>query len=277
MQTALDIASERHPCTDGSVPAPLRHREWRLRRELPCLVALVFTFGLVEPRGLVANPGLPTLTTVTQILELSRAEAVKGYPVRLRTVVTYYYGGAPPDLFLHDATGGIWVDLPSGAPSLRPGDEIELTGVTEQPDFAPQIAAPHWRVLGTAPLPVARRVTYGQMSSTHLDGQWVEVEGIVRTADIDPQSHNLLLNVSTEGGLISAQTPDFQSGDWHQLVDSDVRMRGNCGAVRNNLNQQIGIMLYVPDLHEIQARYTRPRESSFPAGQAYLRFAAFQS
>ncbi|MGO8814364.1 MAG: response regulator [Terriglobia bacterium] len=234
------------------IPIGQRKSRWGLRIEFIWVVALVCILDAAGGKVLAATPQLPTLTTVRQILALSRAEAIKGYPVRLRTVVTYYYGGAPPDLFLHDDTGGIWVNLPPGPPALHPGELIELTGVTEQPDFAPQIASAHWQVVGSTSLPSAPRVTYGQMSSTHEDGQWVEVEGIVRNATVDSQSHNLVLDISMEGGLISAQTPDFASGDWHALVDSEVRLRGNCGAVRNRQNQQIGIMLYVPDLQQIQ-------------------------
>ena len=203
VQAGTDTPSGRPSSAGRSVPALLRVRTWRssLRQGFLGVATLVCVLGFADAPRLAANPNLPTLTTVRQVLELSRVEAVKGYPVHLRTIVTYYYGGSPPDLFLHDDTGGIWVNLPAGAPALQAGEIIELTGVTEQPDFAPQIALPQWQVVGTSPLPTAPRVTYGQMSSTHEDGQWVEVEGIVRRADLDPQSHNLLLDISMEGGV----------------------------------------------------------------------------
>ena len=224
------------------------------------LLALAWAVGTSVSRGLALSADLPPLTKIRQVLELSRLEAVKGYPVHLEAVVTYYYGGSPPDLFLHDVTGGIWVDLPQGAPAVRPGDLIELEGITEQPDFAPQIGNPRWRVLGTAPLPPAPRVTFGQMASTHEDGQWVEVRGIVRTAAVDPDSHNLLFDVGTEGGLIMAQTPDLHSGVPQGLIDSEVLIRGNCGAIRNALNQQIGLMLYVPNIDQFRVIAPAPAD-----------------
>jgi len=210
--------------------------------------------------------GLPPLTTVKQILQLSRSEAVKNYPIRLRAVVTYYYGGAPPDLFLHDSTGGVWVDLPGGMPALDPGEVIDIEGVSEQPDFAPQIGQPRWRVVGTSALPAAPRVAYGQMASTHEDGQWVEVQGIVRTAGVDPESKNLFLDIGMDGGLITAQIPNFKLEAAQRLIDSEVLIRGNCGAVRNALNQQIGLMLYVPGLAQVRAIGLGPPEPfSLPA------------
>jgi len=201
---------------------------------------------------------LSSLTTVQQIRELSRSDAAKNHPVRLRAVVTYYWGGTPPDLFLHDSTGGIWVNLPAGAPALHTGDLIEIEGVSEQPDFAPQIGQPRWRVVGTESLPAAPRVSYSQMASTHEDGQWVEVQGIVRTAGIDPQSRNLFLDIGMEGGVITAQVPDFDLEAAQRLIDSEILIRGNCGAIRNALNQQIGLMLYVPSLAEVHVIRAAP-------------------
>jgi signal transduction histidine kinase len=243
--------------TEFQAKARVRRRHSKLATCLR-LVALAWAVGTLA--SLAVSADLPTLTKVRQVLELSRFEAVKGYPVHLKAVVTYYYGGSPPDLFLHDATGGIWVDLPQGAPAVRPGDLIELEGTTEQPDFAPQIGKPRWRVLGTAPLPPAPRVTFGQMASTHEDGQWVEVRGIVRTAAVDPASHNLLFDVGTDGGLIVAQTPGFHSGVPQGLIDSEVLIRGNCGAIRNALNQQIGLMLYVPNLDQFRVIAPAPSD-----------------
>ena len=241
---------------------PRRYAKPARRRRARLATALAFAVSALAVSRRAFSAGLPTLTTIRQVLELSRSKAVKGYPVHLRGVVTYHYGGAVPDLFLHDSTGGLWVDLAQGAPSLKPGDVIELDGITEQPDFAPQIGRPSWRVLGKAPLPPAPRVTFGQMASTHEDGQWVEVEGIVRTAAVDPESHNLFLDLGAEGGLITVQTPDARPSLAQKLVDSEVLIRGNCGAIRNALNQQIGVMLYVPNLEQIRTLAPAPSDSA---------------
>ena len=272
--TCSEAGEEQNPliqrpasCAAGYRRGVPNHRQW-FYAELACYLALTLLSSLRLLASPAATPGvgLPSLTTVKQILQLSRSEAVKNYPIRLRAVVTYYYGGAPPDLFLHDSTGGVWVDLPGGMPALHPGDVIEIEGVSEQPDFAPQIGQPRWRVVGTSALPAAPRVAYGQMASTHEDGQWVEVQGIVRTAGIDLESKNLFLDIGMDGGLITAQIPNFKLQDAQSLIDSEVLIRGNCGAVRNALNQQIGLMLYVPSLAQVRAIGLAPMEAfSLPA------------
>jgi signal transduction histidine kinase len=202
---------------------------------------------------------LPTLTSVRQILELSRQEAAKGYPIHLRAVVTYYGPGIPdpidtnptPDLFVHDSTGAIWVHVQSSDPALHPGDLIDIQGTSEQPDFAPQIGHASWTKLGHTALPKPRPARFYEMISGREDAQWVEVHGIVRSGTIDPGTRLLLLRIAMPDGVITAQTPKYDGFDWQQLIDSEVEVAGNCGAVFNVNNQLIGISLFVPEVSRI--------------------------
>ncbi len=221
---------------------------------------LILWLFAIAPFRAYASDALPTLTTVRQVLELSRPDAVKGYPIRITAVVTYYgpaipdeHGSQPtPDLFVADSTGGVWVHLQAGEPVLTAGDLVEISGVSEQPDFAPQIGNPQWRRLGTAPPPKPRRTTFNEMISAHEDGQWVEVEGIVRTAKIDPRAKLLVLKIAMTDGFITAEIPEYEGFDTDTLIDAKIRIQGNCGAVFNLSNQLIGIALYVPNLKSIR-------------------------
>lgn len=224
----------------------------RARFRLPFSGTVLLALLLGAPALPKPSSSLPTLTTIRQINELSRSEAAKRYPVHLQAVVTFYNGPISPNLFLHDSTAGIWVNLPENAPALRLGQLIEIDGVTEQPDFAPQIGHPRWRILGSAPLPVARRVTFSEMVSSRQDAQWVEVEGIVRSAEFDVKTHLLGLDLALEGGSVAVQIPALNEHAAQQLIDAEIRIRGNCGAIFNARNQLIGVALYVASLDQVQ-------------------------
>ncbi|HLH01843.1 MAG TPA: response regulator [Bryobacteraceae bacterium] len=223
------------------------------------LFAFLIAIAVIPDPARADSPG--TLTRVRQILTLSRSEANKGYPVHLRAVVTYYGPSLVgefdttepgPDLFVHDASGGIWVHLDGNAPKPQVGDLLDLSGKTEQPDFAPQIAQAHWTTIGRAPLPPAPRVTFSQMISSREDGQWVEAQGIVRSAKIDSHSGLLLLEIALSDGVITADIPAHEGFDPNRYIDATVVLRGNCGADFNLNNQLIGAVLYVPDLQNIR-------------------------
>ena len=207
------------------------------------------------------------LTRIAQIRQLTAAQAARGYPVRVRAVVTYYSPSGPsflgrdafmngetPDLFVEDATAGIWVNLPKGAPPLRAGQLVEMDGVTEIPDFAPQIGKPRYRVIGTAPLPEPKRPSLERMISSAEDSQWVETQGIVRQVKL--LDGLLTLDVAVPGGRLKALVPGIRGPVPTQFVDAEVRIRGACGAIFNNKLQLLGILLYVPDLSQVQALKT---------------------
>jgi PAS domain S-box-containing protein len=221
---------------------------------------------------------LPTLTQIEQIRELTPEQANRGYPVRLRAVVTYYVSHATnllpqmtdaapaaPDIFIQDATAGIWINAPPGGPEAKHGQLIEIEGVSEAPDFAPQIGKPRWRVVGQAPMPAPHHPTFERMASTQEDSQWVEIEGVVRTAEA--HMGFLTLSVAVSGGRVKASIPQFHQRVPARLIDAEVRIRGACGALFNSKNQLVGVLLYVPSLDEVRIKKPAPADPFATAAQ----------
>ena len=89
-----------------------------------------------------------------------------------------------------------------------------------------------------------------------LDCQWVELEGRVRFAHLEPD--NVVLDIAAEGGSLEAVSLRDRHADYDALVDSLVRIRANAAAVFNNRRQMVGVRLYFPSLG------TDPRQSSRP-------------
>jgi PAS domain S-box-containing protein len=206
--------------------------------------------------------GLPILNRVEQIRQLPVVEAKRGYPVHIRGVVTYYdaeqntvlgqdssTGPASAAMFIQDWTSGIAINAPVQEPPPKAGQFIDLEGITESPDFAPQICQPRWQIIGEAPLPKPRRVSFERMLSSVEDSQWIETDGIVRQARVD--GGFLLLDIAVAGGRLKAQIPWFHQPVPDRLVDAEVLIRGVCGALYNEKYQLVGVLLYVPGLDQV--------------------------
>src|SRR2546421_8304499 len=182
---------------------------------------------------------------------MSPEEAAGSHPVHLKGVVTYY---APeePDLFIQDSTFGIWVNTEDLKPKplLRAGDLVEVDGVREITDFAPQVGKPRLKVLGRASLPLARRVSYEQMASTQEDSQRVEVEGVVRR--VYRKGNVLRLDVALPDGRVDGRLPMYTKTSLPALVDARVRLRGACGAQFNSRRQLTGVVIHVPNESQIE-------------------------
>jgi signal transduction histidine kinase/DNA-binding response OmpR family regulator len=230
---------------------PQIDRVWRSRILLIVLLVSIWPITSVD----AAEPILPALTRAIEIRRMSIADAKLGYPVRLKGVVTYY-DPEEPDLFVQDATAGIWVNLEIVKPNVpvKAGDLVEVEGITEAPDFAPQVGNPHFVVLGQAPLPLARPVSFQSMASTKEDSQRVEVEGIIHR--VWKKGHRLLLDLAIEGGHVTGRIPFFTRAIPTALVGASIRLRGTCGAEFNSRNQLTGIFVNVP--HESEMKILEP-------------------
>jgi len=209
--------------------------------------------------GQVSYPSLPVLSSVEQVRTLAPDEARRGYPVHLQVVVTYFDKVAP-NLFVQDSTGAMWVDWPPNGQEAEPGQLIDLQGITAQPDFAPDIARPVWRVLRQAPLPKAQRASMEEMASTSIDSKRVEVEGIVRSAEQIPGDNRLHLALDVPGGRVMVHLAKHRVVT-EGLVDSRVRVRGACGAIFNKENQLVGVALFVPSLADVSVIETGPADA----------------
>jgi hypothetical protein len=119
----------------------LRDAVWSARRLLDhCWVAaaLVMFFAAVAAPGQPLNASrdaLPTLTTARAAHSLPFDQARRGYPVRLRAVVTYYDPYTDPlvgAFFACDRTGCICVLVPpKPVLSLRAGTVVDLKGISD--------------------------------------------------------------------------------------------------------------------------------------------------
>jgi hypothetical protein len=94
---------------------------------------------------------LRTLTTAREAHSLTREDAAHAYPVHLRAVVTYYdpyIDSRHAALFVQDASGAIFIAANSVRTPGRPGDLVEVTGVSAFGDLAPIVDRSLVHVIG---------------------------------------------------------------------------------------------------------------------------------
>jgi PAS domain S-box-containing protein len=218
---------------------------------------------------------LTSLTQVSEIRKLTVAEAQRGFPVRLRGVVTYF-DGIGPDMFFQDSSGGIWIHWVPGMPTPQKGQLIELEGVTTQADFAPDIAQPRWRVIGEAPMPAPVRPSYEQLASAAEDSNWVEIEAVVRAVSLDANGGYLRLKLAVDGGRTLALLPPPHDRIPNDLVEARIRFQGVAASVFNRKNQILSPLLHIAKLSDItiiERAPSEPFEAPLQPIEALQRFS----
>lgn len=167
------------------------------------------------------------LTRAGQVRRLQPEEARKPYRARLRGVVTM---AEEQFLVIQDSTGGVYVrySTPASGVAPRAGELWELEGRTDPGDFSPMLYADRASYLGSAPMPEAIRPTWEQIASGSLDAEWVELEGVVVSAQ---SSHMVLLTRDgqvriNDSILYPLPYPNLSPAAREALPGSVVRIRG---------------------------------------------------
>ncbi len=224
-------------------------RSYRNRARLNCTLglALLFTPAL---RGM-PKPG-PVLTTVAAVRTLPPSQASQHIPVHLRGVVTTPNGWGN-SFFFADATAGIAVDPTDPVPRFHAGDLVAIEGESVQGWFAPSVAADKVTVVGRTELPKTTLFQMSQLIGGDQDSQWIELRGLVRTAEVETiwDRPTLVLTLDTGNGVLSVRVMDFSSGGFARLQDAIVRVRGVCATAYNDRRQLVGMRVFVPSLHEV--------------------------
>lgn len=193
------------------------------------------------------------LRTAAAVRALSPEEAARSQAVRLDGILLAVMSPALACVLMDD-TEAVYVktDLPEIA-SLKPGDWIELEGVTGPGDFAPMVFGRSFRKIAERPLPEPMQVSLSEVASGGFDAHWVEVEGIVRSSRSVPVLPQIatsepvlttVLNLAWGTERIPVRISSALAPE--ALVDARVRVRGVCFNVHNANRQFVSASLLAP-------------------------------
>ena len=232
-------------------------------------------FGLVAPLVFsvlslpaATPPKDAALTTAAQVRALTEAEARRAIPVNLRGV---FMGEADPEgiaFVIHDGTEGIYVQGPAElVAGLGRGDLLELEGATDPGGFAPYVAARNLHKIGRGTIPEPIQVSLDELNAGQMDAKWVEISGIVRSAeptapsDSAPPPPGTRYAAPSKGIAYSKESKvkmKLASGSLRVVVqitgeikpedyvDAEVRVRGLCFNLHNHKRQFVKPLVQVP-------------------------------
>ena len=169
---------------------------------------------------------LPLLTTIEQVHGLPPEEAKRGYPVKVRGVVTTAWPDSD-DAVVQDGTRGIYVPkLTTGFDEWpEVGDFYAIEGRTDPGGFAPVILPERVLRLGKGAMPEPIRPTWAQLLNGSMDMQYVEIRGVV--SSVEREHISLLMR----GGRLRLRMENMPEAKLTQYENSIVRLRGAVSAI----------------------------------------------
>lgn len=187
----------------------------------------------VEQRVQQEVAPLPLLTTAEQVKRLKHEEALRGYPVRIRGVITWSGGGGA---VIQDSSMGVFVEMVDSSSSVarKVGEYWEIEGQTTA-QFSPMILARRVTRLGLGTLPNPVRPTWDQLMNGTLDTQYVEIQGVVTAIEANTM---LLL---THDGKIQVDLPEMQSEALKHYENALIRIRGCLWAAKDEITHMLTV------------------------------------
>jgi hypothetical protein len=219
-------------------------------------------FAIAAASGQLRGERFPELTTVRAIRALSPVQVGQARPLRLRGSVTAVTGWKS-SFFFQDATFGIFVDRTNDSPQLKPGQFVEVQGVTAPGNFAPVVITNNVTVLGKGKMPRARFLDLDKLSGGKQDSQWLALRGIVRSAVVEASGGRpvpfLDLDIGA-GNKVKVWVHGFSEAVWHRLPGATISVRGVCGTVFNDKRQFVVLLLFVSSLEEVKVEQPAPAD-----------------
>ena len=195
---------------------------------------------------------------IATLLAQDPAEHDPATIVRTRGVVTL----AVPDRFdfaVEDDSAGIWVTAlqvsdvepwRSLRQSLRPGDEVEVTGVLDSGGYAPRIVMQEMQVIGNRPLPAPQSAELARLFSGFDNCRRVELTGVVQGVRDRGREWGLVVSSAARRMLVRISKSTLANPP-EQCIDATVRFTGVVGAVRNSRGEFLAPMLWIGGADDI--------------------------
>lgn len=231
---------------------------------LCALVAAPFGSGAEDPSGI--------LTRVQDIRVLSRSEAAKKHPVRIRGVVIWQDSGRQPSLFVHDGSASIWVDRATsvrrnawqgGNPPVeesRVGSLVDVEGFTDPGGYAPCVVPTHIRHIGNGTVPEPLSVPLEDLLSGRQDGQFVFVEGVIQEVSKPDELGDAKITLMVDGHPCRIASERGSSLDPSRLVDARVRVRGILVPLPNLRSEVAGLRINIMGPENIEILVPPPAD-----------------
>ena len=187
------------------------------------------------------------ITRAADLLDLSRAEASKEYPVRLRGVVTCFDREAVL-CFVYDGAASVYVYLTTPL-DLSAGDVVSVAGFTGTGLFAPIVQRASITRIARTNLPPAKPVTLDQLATGREDSQFVQVEGVVHAEFAS--NNNRHLKIGYGSTALKVCLLRYGSGG-KPLINTKLRIQGVAVARQRDRDRQTAVELFVSSPEHVQ-------------------------
>ena len=257
-RTSQSVSLQKHSLYEPRTDGPRR-----VHRRYSTLLGLLIACGCVVGAPLSAKAtetaGHPD-EVVTSIGEAHDLPSDRAAHARVHLIGTVtFYDPLEEELFIQDATGGIYVNTDRPYP-IHIGDLIQVDGRTDASYRTEVALGAIIRVLGQGVSLAAPRYSYSDIVLGRGDCRLVRIRGRVRAADIEQHVNtpSVHMDLVVPGGRVEVYLASSVGFHPEAMLDAEVEITGVAGGLFDEKNQETGSVFYVRGADAITI-LTRPQ------------------
>jgi PAS domain S-box-containing protein len=206
-----------------------------------------------------ANPQLSVLTSLKQVLELSREQARQEYPLHVKGVITHW---SPEQrlLFVQDGDYGVYVGLMSQPLEAKVGQLVEISGVTKAGGVLTMVSPARITVLGDGIMPPAPVMSYQVGMAGAYDSRRVRVQGVIQSTHWQDNALNMDL-VATDGRFWCVVPAPQDSALRTNLLNVYVEAEGVCILNLDRVGCPLNVELRIQQESDIRVLQNAPTDA----------------
>jgi diguanylate cyclase (GGDEF)-like protein len=214
-------------------------------KQLVFAAAMIFA-AVPSARALSSDPP----TSLRDIVALTNDQVRQHPVVSVEATVTYYFRPGR-DMDLQDGDFAIFSRTGQDY-DVAPGDRVLVKGTVE-PGYLPFIRATSITLLRHDSLPKSVPASFSDLVRTRANCRLVKVRGIVRTADLVPDTNlpSGRLQLLMDGGYVEIQVNTHDLDALRGLLDAQVEVTGAAGRLFDSKRQETGAKIKVTSFSDI--------------------------
>jgi diguanylate cyclase (GGDEF)-like protein/PAS domain S-box-containing protein len=214
-----------------------------------CIPILLLLPLLAFSQTHTSSGRLPTLHTVQEVFRLSKAEAMKGYPIDLEAVITYS-DPAWGLLFVQDQTGVSFIDV-HGSNIVYPlGTRVRVKAVTTANEEGNQMVQQNILVQGQGVLPKPEPKSVAELAAGAAESHRVVTEGVLHPCEHD--WHRVCFRLIDGKKLVWLMVLQQDGPAAQSLIGATVKAKGLVGRHQDDEDKRVGAQLFVNTLEDIE-------------------------
>lgn len=256
---------QRIAVADGSTVSVVGFVDRRNGKDVLCNATLEQVSGV--------QSNIRVIRSIKELRALPMSTVALHYPFETRAVLTYFEKHTHI-MFIQQGREGVYVNPGRDVPdTLKAGDLLDVSGVTDPGDFAASVSHAAVKVVGEAPLPQAE-TNEDRIFSGAEDSTFVGLSGVVQGVGMVDKVPALKVNSGSRSYdvLIAGNKQPLET-----LIDSEVSFKGVCGSLFNGNRQFLGVRIYVQNRALMTVDETAIDPKSLPLSPSLASVLEFSS